>query len=386
MKRFLTVVSLFVSLYAYSQVGIGVTNPANSAMLEVSSTTKGLLPPRMAGADRNNISNPATGLMIWCTDCGTKGEMQVYNGTAWTNMTGGATSVFMSVPDAPTTVVASPGNISASVAFTAPVNNGNTPITSYTVTSSPGNITATGSASPILVSGLTNGTTYTFTVVATNARGNSVPSTASAGVVPYLFTCGTNVTFAYNGASVTYGTVSFNSRCWLDRNLGATQVATSVTDASAHGDYFQWGRGADGHQRLNSPTTTVLSTTDVPGNNSFILLLGDWRSSQNNNLWQGVSGTNNPCPYGFRVPTSAEFSSWVGSYTISNAYASTLKMTASGYRDAQNGSYSISGQVAYFQTSTINGVNNNVAYMGGGPGNIPTAVRAQGNPVRCIKD
>ena len=101
MKRFLTVVSLFGSLYAYSQVGIGVTNPANSAMLEVSSTTKGLLPPRMAGADRNNISNPATGLMIWCTDCGTKGEMQVYNGTAWTNMTGGATSVFMSVPDAP---------------------------------------------------------------------------------------------------------------------------------------------------------------------------------------------------------------------------------------------------------------------------------------------
>jgi hypothetical protein len=384
MKRFLTVGSLFVSIYAYSQVGIGVTTPANSAMLEVSSTTKGLLPPRMAGADRNNISNPATGLMIWCTDCGTKGEMQVYNGTAWTNMTGGATSVFMSVPDAPTTVVASPGNMNASVAFTAPVNNGGTPITSYTVTSSPGNITVTGTASPILVSGLTNGTTYTFTVVATNARGNSVPSTASAGVVPYLFTCGTNVTFAYNGASVTYGTVSYNNRCWLDRNLGASRVATSLTDASAHGDYFQWGRGADGHQLINSPTTTVLSATDVPGNNSFILILGDWRSSQNNNLWQGVSGTNNPCPYGFRVPTSAEYA-WVTGVTISSAYASTLKMTSSGYRDATNGSYTIQ-QVAYFQTSTVNATNNNVAYMGGGPGNIPTSVRAQGNPIRCIKD
>jgi hypothetical protein len=72
MKRFLTVVSLFGSLYAYSQVGIGVTNPANSAMLEVSSTTKGLLPPRMAGADRNNISNPATGDLrntTWTLTC-----------------------------------------------------------------------------------------------------------------------------------------------------------------------------------------------------------------------------------------------------------------------------------------------------------------------------
>ena len=388
MKRFLTVVSLFGSLYAYSQVGIGVTNPANSAMLEVSSTTKGLLPPRMAGADRNNISNPATGLMIWCTDCGTKGEMQVYNGTAWTNMTGGATSVFMSVPDAPTTVVASPGNTSASVAFTAPVNNGNTPITSYTVTSSPGNITATGSASPILVSGLTNGTTYTFTVVATNARGNSVPSTASAGVVPYLFTCGTNVTFAYNGASVTYGTISYNSRCWLDRNLGASRVATSVNDASAHGDYFQWGRGADGHQLINSPTTTVLSATDVPGNNSYILSpggTGDWRSTPNNNLWQGVSGTNNPCPYGFRLPTAAEYS-WVTGVTIGGAYT-YLKMTASGYREAVSpAAYTITGQIAYFQTSTVSTTNNTVAYMGGGTGYTTTFIHTVGAPVRCIKD
>jgi len=59
----------------------------NSAMLDVKSTTKGLLPPRMTAALRNAIASPAAGLIIWCLDCGS-GELQVYNGTAWTNVTG----------------------------------------------------------------------------------------------------------------------------------------------------------------------------------------------------------------------------------------------------------------------------------------------------------
>jgi len=43
----------------------------------------------MTAAQRNAISGPSAGLMIWCTDCGTNGELQVYNGTSWTNFTGG---------------------------------------------------------------------------------------------------------------------------------------------------------------------------------------------------------------------------------------------------------------------------------------------------------
>jgi hypothetical protein len=64
------------------------------------------------------------------------------------------------------------------------LSDGGTQITSYTVTSNPGGITATGTASPITVVGLTNGTSYSFTVVATNALGNSQPSTASNAVTP----------------------------------------------------------------------------------------------------------------------------------------------------------------------------------------------------------
>jgi uncharacterized protein (TIGR02145 family) len=87
-------------------------------------------------------------------------------------------------PGAPTAVVATAGNSSASVAFVAPANNGGSTITGYTVTSNPGSFTGTGSSSPIIVTGLTNGTSYTFTVVATNAVGNSASSAASSAVTP----------------------------------------------------------------------------------------------------------------------------------------------------------------------------------------------------------
>ena len=72
--------------------------PDASAMLEVKSTTKGLLPPRMTEAQRDAIGTPATGLIIYCTDCGSNGEMQVYNGSAWTNIDGSAASTPVTVP------------------------------------------------------------------------------------------------------------------------------------------------------------------------------------------------------------------------------------------------------------------------------------------------
>ena len=68
--------------------GIGTTSPASSAALDITSTTKGFLPPRMSITNRNAISNPTAGLTIWCTNCGIYGELQVFNGLAWTNMVG----------------------------------------------------------------------------------------------------------------------------------------------------------------------------------------------------------------------------------------------------------------------------------------------------------
>ena len=191
MKQLFFFTLLLLSIFSYSQIGLGTINPSTTAALDLTSTTKGFLLPRMTHVQKTAIVSPEAGLQIWCLDCGTNGQLQVYNGTIWTNIIGAAASTSKQgatasplKPGAPTltgvTVVAT----QASVAFTAPANNGGTAITSYTATASPGGLTATGASSPLVVTGLTAGTSYTFTVVATNAAGNSVASTASAAVTP----------------------------------------------------------------------------------------------------------------------------------------------------------------------------------------------------------
>lgn len=76
-----------------TNVSIGKNDPAPSAALDVNSTTKGFLPPRMTAAQRDSIVAPSAGLIVWCTNCGSSGELQVYNGTTWTNMIGGKASI-----------------------------------------------------------------------------------------------------------------------------------------------------------------------------------------------------------------------------------------------------------------------------------------------------
>jgi len=70
-------------------VGIGTASPAASAQVDITSTQRGFLPPRMTTTQRNAISSPATGLTLYCTDCtatdASTGVMQTYNGTTWKN-------------------------------------------------------------------------------------------------------------------------------------------------------------------------------------------------------------------------------------------------------------------------------------------------------------
>lgn len=58
----------WISTISFSQVGIGNTNPDPSAALDITSTTAGILVPRMTQAQRINIASPATGLLVYQND------------------------------------------------------------------------------------------------------------------------------------------------------------------------------------------------------------------------------------------------------------------------------------------------------------------------------
>jgi uncharacterized protein (TIGR02145 family) len=178
----------------------------------------------------------------------------------------------------------------------------------------------------------------------------------------------------------------------MDRNLGATQVATSSTDQNAYGDLYQWGRRADGHQCRTSPTTGTLSSVDQPAHGSFILAPNapyDWRTPQNSNLWQGVNGVNNPCPSGYRIPTETEINDERLSWSVNTsvgAFASPLKWTLAGYRDNHDGSFDNVGAYGIYWSSTVSGSSAGGLYFNSGDANMSVYQRAYGFSVRCLKD
>src|SRR5205814_3861439 len=91
-KFFLLWKAVFIFSIVYSQQGVAIntdgSNPDNSAMLDIKSTAKGILIPRLTSAQKSAIASPASGLLIYQTDA-TVG-FYYYNGSSWTPLSSAA--------------------------------------------------------------------------------------------------------------------------------------------------------------------------------------------------------------------------------------------------------------------------------------------------------
>ncbi|HSK13832.1 MAG TPA: hypothetical protein VK907_11495, partial [Phnomibacter sp.] len=97
-STFILVLAMAGAMQAQNNVGIGTQTPHASALLDVSSTTKGMMAPRMTTAQRTAIASPAKGLLVYDTDVN---SLFHYNGSAWANLAGGGGGGF-SLPFAAT--------------------------------------------------------------------------------------------------------------------------------------------------------------------------------------------------------------------------------------------------------------------------------------------
>ena len=215
----------------------------------------------------------------------------------------------------------------------------------------------------------------------------------------------TRTPIVFNGLTYKMITSSKTGRVWLDRNLGATQVATSLNDVDAYGDLYQWGRAKDGHEKSSTTTKTIATSLDPANNGAFILADAqpddDWvvGNVDNDGALRTVAwadgGINDICPAGFSVPTKAELKEDIidaGITSADAALSSPLKLPAAGYRDraiypadpAKNGKVHDIGTSVFLWSRSADG--SKASYL-----SINSAVdsgnldRSYGFSVRCIQ-
>ncbi len=397
--------SLFLGINrGFSQnLGINEPNPDNSALLEMTSSERGLLIPRMTTVQRDAIASPAQSLLIYnITDmC-----LQIWEDAQWNDIWCSTPCVAPAITSHPVDVsINDGGDANCTVTATG------TAILSYQWQESTDGGTiwsdiSNGGTNPAYSGATTSSLTltnvpltydtYDYQCVVTNACGLATSNSADLEVT-ISPVCGQTCGFTTTVVDVTNA-----GQTWMDRNLGATQQATAYNDYCAYGALFQWGRLSDDHECItwtnsttgtpDNGTTATNSSTDDPGHSLFITegsFPNDWRSPQNDNLWQGVSGINNPCPSGYRLPTDAELeierTSW-GTNDYFGAYGSPLKFVVAGYRFISDGSLLLAGSFGFYWSSTVDVVDTRFLRFQSPSAAMVSTNRAYGFSVRCIKD
>ena len=200
-----------------------------------------------------------------------------------------------------------------------------------------------------------------------------------------------------------------DGKTWGDKNIGACRPCESQTDELCYGDLFQWGRGADGHEKrvnteiqdLNPMTFPYIGSAlhEVANKGDF-----DWLNSNSTEeksafvaertaSW-GQRSNNPVCPEGWYVPSKAELQKLMDSEGIidgATAFASSLKLGLAGARSAKSSTIESAGIVGYVWSRDSDGLgatnagNTAYSFTYDGIATFSRPYKAEGHSVRCIK-
>ena len=247
-----------------------------------------------------------------------------------------------------------------------------------------------------------------------HVAGMVVYNTATAGDVRpgMYYNDGSKWRLARGGTVIN--TVEVDGMFFMERNLGADPDAdpmpitynpgtNTAPTGNLNGDYYQWGRIADGHQRWNSPT--MAGPTDVDDGNGqipssstdyyrkFITTSDsphDWKATSDNTLWADDGGKANPCPEGYRIPTQAEWQKVVDATPIWNndikgvTVGMNFFLPATGLRNV-NGAFNAVGMSGNYWSATISGTYAYYLYFNSANSGMLSLFRSNGLSVRCLE-
>jgi hypothetical protein len=304
MKKYIFIaLQLLSCVVLQAQIGICSLNPDPTSVIEFKSTIRGFSSPRLTTAQRNTITSPATGLVIYNSD---RNCSEWYDGMVWHNGYGSKeSSGGTAVVSGYSCSIASAGTLTAGIVVSGATQTIIATVVTtgtYTITAIANGVTFTGSGT-FAGAGVQNivltATGVPIVAETSNFLLNRTPNCIFNRIVlAAVGPVGGNAICDGSAPTTVIPIISTTGKVWMDRNLGASRQAISATDYQGYGCLYQWGRGNDGHASIAwtsstmgtavNGSTATLSTTDRPGNILFITGSGfpnDWRSSPNNALW-----------------------------------------------------------------------------------------------------
>jgi uncharacterized protein (TIGR02145 family) len=431
MKHFFALFSLFFTVTTQAQVGIGTTTPAASAQLEISSTSKGLLIPRVAltgTTDAVTISSPATSLLVYNTTVnsyvtpgyyyngGTSGSpLWVKLVNEWgldTKLNKQDTASLSTRID---TKLSKWDTASLSTRIDTKLSKWDTASLSTRIdTKLNTSFVPSGSQNGDIM--YWNGTSNKWVILAPGAEGqvlkivSGIPvwrADATASTTAF-YPCGTTITDIDGNA---YNTVLIGSQCWTKENLrvrrynDGTAIQFDATGGSG-GSSTTWQNLTIGAHAIYANDSTA-----TPSNRTKYGYLYNWYAAKGIYTTGTIVSTDtlNICPSGWHVPTDAEWTTLTTELGGESVAGGKMKSIGTAYWTSQSaGTDNSSGFSALpggfrFADGSFNNLRNSAAFWSATEFNAEYAwsrrleynsndvsresyQKKRGASIRCIKD